>query len=563
MPWQRTLDDLGTPLSDVTFCVVDLETTGGSPRDCSITEVGCVKVCRGEVLGTFQTLVNPGCSVPAFVRLLTGISDDMVADAPPVEAVLPSFLEFVREGVLVAHNARFDMGFLNAALASADYPSLRNRVVDTAALARKALSGEVRNHQLATLARHLRCAHQPSHRAYSDALATTDVLHHLIERLAGFGVTTLEDLVAFSYTRADGTFAKISLVEDAPATVGIYRFLGATGDTLYVGKASNLRQRVRSYFYGDPRRKMRNLLREVQRIEFETHATLLEAEIAEARAIAAAAPPYNRAHKRRGRWYLKVTLKKKARVGAVRSPRADGGVYLGPFRGHAEVQTLIDAFRSVTRLHRCSLPDRCRGSAFDQMGKCAGSSGCDQRPEIRALLGSLLLDPGPLWERIASRLRVLAEQGRFEEAVDLRDRAVAAERAVATGAEVDALVAAGDIAVVVSRRLLLFRGGTLAGACDATEDVPGDVERLRAEASSLERGSFITPPVFEEARVFLSWLRREPEQARLTFVERAWSLPPAAARRDRFRPRERRPGQEVETSTKRSRAREAAPSSMD
>ncbi|MEA2517860.1 MAG: polymerase subunit epsilon, partial [Actinomycetota bacterium] len=193
---QGSFEDLGTPLSQVTFCVVDLETTGGSPTESAITEVGAVKVCRGEVVGTFQTLVDPGQPVPAFIRLLTGIDDLLLAEAPRIESVLPSFLEFAKDTVLVAHNARFDISFLNHALISRGYDRLSNPVVDTAALARKVLAGEVRNNRLETLARHLRCAHQPCHRAFADVLATIDVLHHLIERVAGYGVVTLEDLMS-------------------------------------------------------------------------------------------------------------------------------------------------------------------------------------------------------------------------------------------------------------------------------------------------------------------------------------------------------------------------------
>ena len=187
-----------TDLFDVTFCVVDLETTGGSAELHSITEIGAVKVRRGEVLGTLQSLVDPGSRVPAFVRLLTGISDDLLVGAPTISAVLPAFLEFARNTILVAHNAGFDVGFLNMACDRLGYEPLDQRVVDTATLARRALAEEVDNRKLKTLARHFRCAHRPSHRALADALATTDVLHHLIERLAGYGVTTLEDLTAFA-----------------------------------------------------------------------------------------------------------------------------------------------------------------------------------------------------------------------------------------------------------------------------------------------------------------------------------------------------------------------------
>src|SRR6476469_3017967 len=101
---QRSLDDLGRPLHQVTFCVIDLETTGGSPQDCSITEVGAVKLRGGECLGTLQTLVAPGCTIPRSITVLTGITDAMVMPAPPVEAVLPTLLEFIGDAVIVGHN---------------------------------------------------------------------------------------------------------------------------------------------------------------------------------------------------------------------------------------------------------------------------------------------------------------------------------------------------------------------------------------------------------------------------------------------------------------------------
>ena len=139
-PVQLTLEDLGTPLSDVTFVVVDLETTGGTPADCAITEIGAVKVRGGEVLGEFQTLVDPGGPVPPFIQVLTGITTTMLIGAPPIEQVLPSFLEFSRGAVLVAHNAPFDIGFLKAAAARTGHAWPGNQVVDTVRLARRVVT---------------------------------------------------------------------------------------------------------------------------------------------------------------------------------------------------------------------------------------------------------------------------------------------------------------------------------------------------------------------------------------------------------------------------------------
>ena len=176
---QASFDELGTPLHEVTFVVVDLETTGGSPQSCEITEIGAVKVRGGEMLGEFQTLVNPGVPIPPFIAVLTGINNSMVAGAPRLGTALPAFLEFAgAESVLVAHNAPFDIGFLKAACAATGHEWPGNRVLDTARLARQVVTrDEAPNCKLASLARLFRARTTPNHRALSDARATVDVLH--------------------------------------------------------------------------------------------------------------------------------------------------------------------------------------------------------------------------------------------------------------------------------------------------------------------------------------------------------------------------------------------------
>jgi DNA polymerase-3 subunit epsilon len=195
---QPSLEDLSTPLSAVRFCVVDLETTGTN-NSCGITEIGAVLVCGGEVVGEFNTLINPAEHIPAMISVLTGITDSMVADAPPLATAFPSFLQFAHDAVLVAHNARFDVGFLKTAAATLNYPWPKFQVVDTLTLARRTLlRDEVPNCKLATLAAHFRTSSQPDHRALSDARATVDVLHGLLERLGNLDVTTLESLLEFA-----------------------------------------------------------------------------------------------------------------------------------------------------------------------------------------------------------------------------------------------------------------------------------------------------------------------------------------------------------------------------
>src|SRR5215204_293911 len=248
---QVTLEELGTPLADVTFVVVDLETTGGSPKDSAITEIGAVKVRGGVILGEFQTLVDPGCEIPPYISVLTGITSTMVAAAPRIGAVLPGFLEFARGAVLVAHNAPFDIGFLKAACADngIGWPPVAS--VDTAVLARRLLTrDEVPNCKLATLAPYFSAATQPCHRALDDARATVDVLHGLVERLGPLGVSSLEELT------------------------GLTRQV----EPLYVGTSNDLRTRVRSYFSaGEQRSRMTEMIALAERIEALPCAHDLEA----------------------------------------------------------------------------------------------------------------------------------------------------------------------------------------------------------------------------------------------------------------------------------------------
>lgn len=162
--------DPALPLYATTFVVVDLETTGGAPDGGGITEIGAVKVRGGEQLGVLATLVNPGQPIPPFITVLTGITQAMLLPAPPIEQVLPSFLEFIADAVLVAHNAPYDVGFLKAACAKHGYRWPNPRVLDTAALARRVLTrDEVPNRKLGTLAAYFRTTTQPNHRALDDA----------------------------------------------------------------------------------------------------------------------------------------------------------------------------------------------------------------------------------------------------------------------------------------------------------------------------------------------------------------------------------------------------------
>jgi DNA polymerase III subunit epsilon len=353
---QRSFDDLGTPLADVTFVVVDLETTGGSPGEDAITEIGAVKLRGGTCLGTFSTLVNPGRDIPPTITFLTGITQAMVVTAPRIDSVLPSFLEFARDAVIVGHNIRFDLAFLDAAIRRHGYARLVQPSVDTCGLARRLVRDEVPNCKLSTLAERFRLGHRPTHRALDDALATGDLLHVLLERAGSLGVLGLDDLLALPTIAGHPQLQKLRLTDDLPRVPGVYLFRDANGRVLYVGKATNLRTRVRSYFSGDERRKIGQLLRETQAIDHIVAPGPLEAAVLEVRLIHEHLPRFNRQAKSWRRYaYLKLTLNERyPRLSVVKAPKDDGCLYVGPVATSATAQRIAEAIQSALPLRRCT-----------------------------------------------------------------------------------------------------------------------------------------------------------------------------------------------------------------
>jgi DNA polymerase-3 subunit epsilon len=459
---QRSFDDLGTPLAEVTFCVLDLETTGGTAADGGITEIGAVKLCGGERIATFRTFVNPGHSIPLQITRLTGISESMVADAPPPDAVLPTFLEFLGDAVIVGHNVRYDLGYLNAAMERSGRAKLPNRVLDTLRLARRLVRDEVPNCRLGTLADRFRLPHQPSHRALDDALATGDLLHLLIERATAFGVCGLEDLMDLPTLAAHPQAAKLRLTDRLPKKPGVYLFRDGGGRTLYVGKATDLRSRVRSYFSGDERRKIGQLLREVERIDHVVCPSPLEAAVLEVRLIHRLEPRFNRQSTTWRRYsYLKLTDEAFPRLSVVRAIRDDGALYLGPLPSAKAAKRVAEAIETAVPLRRCTgTPGRAERSgpcAPAQLGvstcPCAGAiSEADYARLVATVRRGLLEEPGLLLGPLEAKMHALAAEERFEEAADMRDRAAALATALRRQQRFDTLRRAGRVVMEVDGR---------------------------------------------------------------------------------------------------------------
>jgi DNA polymerase-3 subunit epsilon len=502
---QGSFDDLGVPLHEVTFACVDLETTGGAPPEHGITEIGAVKVRGGERVGTFHTLVNPGLPIPRFITYLTGIDDFAVREAPTVDAVLPSLVEFLRSTVFVAHNAQFDFRFLNHDLDRLGYERIEGPPVCTARLARRVLGpDDVPNVRLATLATFFRTAAAPCHRALEDAEACTEVLHGLLDAGGRLGILTLGDLREAVRARGSPHFAKVRMADRLPSAPGVYVFRRAPtdagpGEVLYVGKSKDIRARVRSYFYGDDRKRTEALLAEAGAVDAHPCGTELEALVLEARLIRRHAPRYNRRGKAWRRYaYLKLDLGEAwPRLKVVRRARGSGA-YLGPFRSTQSARLAKEALEAVVPIRRCTTSmgraTRFAPCALADLGRCVAP--CDGRvtPErYEGLVRSLqhaLSSPGGLLAALEERMGRLAKQERFEEAAEVRDRLSALVPALVRARQERWLLGAGRLEVEVAGRRLRFRRGALVRRgdedgfglptpLDATDEVRAAVSSLR------------------------------------------------------------------------------------
>ncbi len=520
----------GTPLHEVTFVVIDLETTGGSAASNRITEVGAVRVRAGEVEGELATLVDPEAAIPPGITALTGIDDTMVAGRPPIGGLLPALLEFLRGSVLVAHNARFDVGFLEAALRRAGRPPLDQQALCTAALARRLLAGEVRDCRLATLATHVGARTRPEHRALADARATVDVLHALIERAGALGATTLEDLTALQRVGSAPVFAaRRRLADDLPRAPGVYAFTSAAGERLYVGTATDLHARVRSYFGSDHRRRIPDLLRETARIEHWVTPTAIAAEVAEARLIRREDPRYNRRGRPRRPWWLRLTSEAFPRLSISRTPPPDGEPALGPLASRRQAAALADALHEAVPLRRCTqrlprTPQR-QGCALSELGRCAGPcrgavDADAYRQRIVGAVAALAGDATAVLAALTARMEALGRAGRFEEAARLRDRTAALTAAVRAKRDAEAMAASGTLTALRlgtgGVELVACRDGLLVAsrACDASAAAVAAAEADLAAVIAAAPGPVDPVAADVERRLLARWLARDGVVAR-------------------------------------------------
>jgi DNA polymerase-3 subunit epsilon len=432
----RVHEVLARRLDDTTFVVVDLETTGLATQPGGIIEIGAARLRGGRVLEEFQQLVNPGMPLPRFITRLTGIDDAMLAGQPRLAAVWPSFRAFLGDDVIVAHNARFDVGFLNAAALLYDGGPLTNPQLCTIKLARRLLPG-VRRRGLDALAAHFTIPQADRHRALGDVRITVEVFFQLLERMKPRGIARLDQALDLQHSARDGRrfecFLRRDVVERLPAAPGTYQLLGADGGLLYVGKAKNLRERVSSYLANAEHHsnKTLDLIRHAHDVRVQVTGSELEAALEEAAAIRRLQPPYNRLGKHLPRIaFVKLALASDYPRLMISTRVAPGRArYIGPFRNRAEAERVVGLLTRLFRLRTCAprvRPDATTTPCFQgQVGACSApcAAGVDRRQyaaQVDACLQLLSGDSAPAAHVLAARRDRLSAALRFEAAARLQ-----------------------------------------------------------------------------------------------------------------------------------------------
>jgi len=459
-------------IETATYVVVDLETTGLSAATAAICEIGAVRVQGLELGERFETLVNPRRPLPAPIAALTGIDPGALRGAPPVELAVRRFLDFAGDAVLVAHNARFDISFLDREVGRLTGRRIAAPVVDTVWLARRLLAGRQKRVGLSSLAYFFGTSTRPCHRALADAEATAEILLALIGLAQETGATTVAELVDLSAPRARRLVGKRHLAAGAPTKPGVYLFRDRNEQVLYVGRARDLRARLRSYFHTERQRPaVEAALGALARVEWRVLGSELEAGLEELRLLRELRPPAN-----------------------ARSTRPDRYVYLRR-RGAGWCVTETPGPYGPVKSRRLA---RLAARALD------GWEG----------------EPAAALPALRAKLRRLSADLRFEDAARLRDRVAALENAAGALAELERLRALELCLLVPAieegfRRAFFVSGGRVVGARTLLPGEAGRVELAAGLAAVARAEPSLDPADTDELLLIGNMLRRPPPELRI------------------------------------------------
>jgi DNA polymerase III subunit epsilon len=437
-------------IPDTEFVVCDIETTGLSAQNNRMTEIALRRVVNGKIVDRYESLINPHQFVSVEIQKLTGISNEMVYSAPELGDVMEEVLEFLGDAVFVAHNARFDRSFVDAALERIGLPAIENPTLCTVRLAHRLLPKRTKAN-LGNLARSMGVSVSNRHRAAGDAEATAKILLRFLEVLRdefNFNesgeILTFQNKPVYRITSPPKNVLKLrDRLAELPHSSGVYFFHDKFGNVIYIGKAKNLRDRVNSYFYHNigHTEKVKKLVHAVRSITWQTTETELSALLLESRSIKQHQPRFNTLLKGYRKYpFIKIdTANEYPRILWSYEMEDDGADYYGPFSSRFAVEDAIDSINKLFRLRECDgniHPDADSSAClYYDIKRCSAPcadliSNNEYLQEVNSLRMFLNGNHEQMLGVFKERMEQKSQQLQFEEAAVLRDRMAALERII-------------------------------------------------------------------------------------------------------------------------------------
>jgi len=363
------------------YAIIDIETTGGSPRLEKITEVAIYLHDGKEITGEYVSLVNPERNIPYFITSLTGITNEMVENAPRFFEIAKKIVELTEGRTFVAHNAGFDYSFIREEFKSLGFNFKRN-LLDTVTLSRKLLPGH-KSYSLGNICNDLNISINGRHRAAGDALATVKLFEILMEkdREINMGKQTI---IKNSKTSKLNPKLNLDKISDIPEEPGIYYFYNEKGDLIYIGKSRNLLQRINTHLSNNTTNRSMEMRDQIADIDWETTGSELIALLKESSEIKKNKPHYNRAQRRTSfQWGIYSFDDDKGyinfRFGPLELNDSPVSVFSSKERTRAKLESMVEKFNLCQKL--CGLYESAGECFHHQVGICKGA--CCGKESVR------------------------------------------------------------------------------------------------------------------------------------------------------------------------------------
>lgn len=434
MSMKKYINIIEIPFEEAEYSVFDFETTGTSAKFENVIQIGIVKIKNQKIIDTFSSLINPGKPIPYFITTLTGITNSDVANAPFFDEVYLKVKEFISDSILVAHNLQFDYSFLKYECERNELEVIPNPGICTLKLARK-LFPDSPSKSLSSLTKYLKIKHRNIHTGLGDANATAKVFLKMFPLLReNFGIENVNDLILFQSSPSSTNSFRIikkKLIDDLsglPSLPGVYLFKDAKGKIIYIGKAKSLKDRVKNYFISNAIRKAKKIVSAASSIDFQVTNSELSALIAETELIKVHNPKFNVMLKNYpNNYFIKIKNEKFPSVESASHFDFDGNDYYGPYPNREIVKRIREIVDKTFKLRECNDKElkkmrKCYLHDIERcIAPCINENRLSYLSELEKVHEFLSGQNQSAIDRLLSKMKVLSEKKKYEEAAEIRD----------------------------------------------------------------------------------------------------------------------------------------------